>query len=544
MASHIKAQEQVEIGDALYREGDYAEACKAYQQAVQVEPDYIEAYNNWGLALAAQGKYAEAIEQYQQAIKLNPDYVEAYNNWGNTLGEQNRYEEAIERYQQATRMDKDYAYAYHNIAHYLWRQGKYQAGREAWEEACRAYKRAKQKAKDSNNTDHFYYYGGVLHDIFGTLNEAEEIYKEGLTLDPNHIGILTGLGNLYLEQKDEDVYENVHGRAETYWKARENYRKAKHLLEYQLQKEEDAFTLLQLGELLLKMEEYTEAKKYLVRALEKDQESSAPYADLGVLYTRKEDFKRGAQYFEDALRRDPDDLTVWSNLTETYLNLKLKEKAEAECKKILRITPKHVESQIGLGEVYTAVGDEGNEDMYEQAIHHFTNGINLIESQTGSKRLRKKELAAAYYSRGYARVKLYEASKVVGDERLLHEALKDFKKCFDLDPDRHKAGQAVEKLKKRLRRFSPQWFIEKIGPLLILVPSSIILALGQSSFFFGRPNNSINIGSYMILTFGSLVFMVIGLYLPQILKLKVAGIELEKSSVNQITTSGTLGISK
>jgi tetratricopeptide (TPR) repeat protein len=57
-------------------------------------------------------------------------------------------------------------------------------------------------------------------------------------------------------------------------------------------------------------------------------------------------------------------------------------------------------------------------------------------------------------------------------------------------------------------------------------------------------------GYYALLTFGSLLFMVVGLYLPQILKLKVAGIELEKSSVDQAATGeqaatgGTLGISK
>jgi len=51
-------------------------------------------------------------------------------------------------------------------------------------------------------------------------------------------------------------------------------------------------------------------------------------------------------------------------------------------------------------------------------------------------------------------------------------------------------------------------------------------------------------GYYALLTFGSLLFMVVGLYLPQILKLRVAGIELEKSSVDQAATGGTLGISK
>src|SRR6185295_5909551 len=49
-------------------------------------------------------------------------------------------------------------------------------------------------------------------------------------------------------------------------------------------------------------------------------------------------------------------------------------------------------------------------------------------------------------------------------------------------------------------------------------------------------------GYYGLLTFGSLLFMVVGLYLPQILKLRVAGIELEKSSVDQAATGGTLGI--
>ena len=38
--------------------------------------------------------------------------------------------------------------------------------------------------------------------------------------------------------------------------------------------------------------------------------------------------------------------------------------------------------------------------------------------------------------------------------------------------------------------------------------------------------------------------LVVGLYLPQILKLRVAGIELEKSSVDQATAGGALGLSK
>jgi hypothetical protein len=47
---------------------------------------------------------------------------------------------------------------------------------------------------------------------------------------------------------------------------------------------------------------------------------------------------------------------------------------------------------------------------------------------------------------------------------------------------------------------------------------------------------------YLTLTLSSQVFMVVGLYLPQMLKLNVAGIELEKSAVRPIATSEALGI--
>ena len=61
--------------------------------------------------------------------------------------------------------------------------------------------------------------------------------------------------------------------------------------------------------------------------------------------------------------------------------------------------------------------------------------------------------------------------------------------------------------------------------------------------------NRINTTEYFLLTFGSLTFSLISLYLPQLLKLKIGGtgIEIEKSSIDQIKTSQiptSLGIKK
>ena len=63
---------------------DYDHAIADYSQAIRLNPDYAEAYNNRGLAYSLTGKteMANAIADYSQAIKLRPTYAYAYNNRG------------------------------------------------------------------------------------------------------------------------------------------------------------------------------------------------------------------------------------------------------------------------------------------------------------------------------------------------------------------------------------------------------------------------------------------------------------------------------
>ncbi|HUW67644.1 MAG TPA: tetratricopeptide repeat protein, partial [Candidatus Nanoarchaeia archaeon] len=490
-----------------------------------------------------------------------------------------------EKYKKALEIDPDYVYAHHNIAAIFWKQGRYTEGRRVWENAIKAYKRTAEKAKEDNNADNFLYFGLVQRKIFSELEEAENIFKEGLLLDPDHIGILTGLVDLYLEkekylidrflEKKEEMadertsahlivlrttnkvkrlLEDVLKKTESekpqtlpwlgdewtaaHWRGREEYGKAEHLLTDKLTKGEEIDTLLMLGQLLIAIEKYEDAEKYLLKAVEQDSESAQVHAQLGVVYSKKEFYKKAIRHFKASLWQEPDDLTVRSNLAEVYLKAEMHEKAETEYKKILNITPYHVESLIGMGEVCTAMAEQGERDHYGQAIHYYTDGIKIGQSEDGSKKLNKRELAAVLYSRGYARTKMYEESR---DESMLHLALKDFRECKKNDPEYHKAGRAIIKIEDRLTSFSPENIREKWGPFIISGLSLLAFSLGQVGFFY---YNMISVEYYILLTFGYLLFMVVGLYLPQILKLKVGSIELEKSTVDQIRTSGTLEISK
>ena len=396
---------------------------------------------------------------------------------------------------------------------------------------------------------------------------------------------MTNLVDFYLNKKGQRIDDGSPSYA---IKARQYYLKARNLLKNELHKLEETKTLLKLAQLHLSMDEYQEADNYLLKALEKDSDVADIYTSLGTVSVSKENFREATDYFKKALTIAPYDLNIWSKLAEAYLKFKQLSQAESEYRKILGIAPCHVESYIGLGEVYIEMAQESDFDLYSQAIRHFTKAISISNNAEGSKQLSKKELAEVQYSRGYARVQFYESSTVIKDEKLLSEALKDFQNCVKNDPEHYKGRRATEKMQKQTNILRTQNFFQWIGTLFILIPSLSIL--GFTQYFFWKPfviqdsnlanspkatsnadkqtpnknkpketiklpekvtqpTNKINTTEYFLLTFGSLTFSLISLYLPQLLKLKIGGtgIEIEKSSIDQIKTSQiptSLGIKK
>jgi len=49
-------------------------AVKSYEKAIQLKPDYAEAYNNRGAALQTIGQNERALKNYEKAIQLKPDF--------------------------------------------------------------------------------------------------------------------------------------------------------------------------------------------------------------------------------------------------------------------------------------------------------------------------------------------------------------------------------------------------------------------------------------------------------------------------------------
>ncbi len=82
-----------------YREGTKKHGGASFQRAV--------AYNQLGRLFAQRGDYAKSRELYDQAVSIDPYYIEATSNKGLTYEREGHWDKALEVYRQAEAIDKN-----------------------------------------------------------------------------------------------------------------------------------------------------------------------------------------------------------------------------------------------------------------------------------------------------------------------------------------------------------------------------------------------------------------------------------------------------
>ena len=85
-----------------------------YTRAIQLKPNFPQAYNNRGYSYRHKRQFGRAIADYTKAIRLKPDYVFAYYNRGRVYEGTGRRALAIRDYRMGQRLapnDPDFAVA-------------------------------------------------------------------------------------------------------------------------------------------------------------------------------------------------------------------------------------------------------------------------------------------------------------------------------------------------------------------------------------------------------------------------------------------------
>lgn len=114
------------LGLILQHSGQIDEAIAAYYQALQRDPNMIDAYNNIGTLLMQQERLSEAEAIYRQATVIKPDHFGAYLNLGNIAFVLQNYDAAIAAYETALRCSPGCPDSLMNLAIALEKKGDIQ----------------------------------------------------------------------------------------------------------------------------------------------------------------------------------------------------------------------------------------------------------------------------------------------------------------------------------------------------------------------------------------------------------------------------------
>jgi tetratricopeptide (TPR) repeat protein len=88
------AEQEYRRGAAATRAKEWSVAAAAFGKAVEMKPDYAEAWNGLGYALRNQGKYPESLKAYDEALRLRPDYPDALEYLGEAYVKLGRLDDA------------------------------------------------------------------------------------------------------------------------------------------------------------------------------------------------------------------------------------------------------------------------------------------------------------------------------------------------------------------------------------------------------------------------------------------------------------------
>lgn len=173
-ASRSRAITATNLGTAFYERGQHAAAVTHFQRALEVQPDYVPAFNNLGVALRAAGRTDDAIRAYRQGLSLRDDYPDLHYNLANALLAVNRPDEAAEHLRKAASGEPDSAGTHNNLGLALAEKGQLA---EAAIEFAAAVALDPASAKAHRNL------GNVLGGL-GRHDEAERHLRQATTLDP------------------------------------------------------------------------------------------------------------------------------------------------------------------------------------------------------------------------------------------------------------------------------------------------------------------------------------------------------------------------
>ncbi|TVQ57918.1 MAG: tetratricopeptide repeat protein, partial [Spirulina sp. DLM2.Bin59] len=286
----------------------YEEAIASYTKAVELKPDFHKAWYNKGLALDELGRHREAIAAYDRVIEVRPDFPKAWFSRGNSLDQVGDMEGAIAAYDRAIELKKDFPKAWLNRGQALSQLGRY-------DEALASYDGALQFKVDDLD---LWQQRALALTALGRYDEAVSSYARALSLKPND--------PLLLRQQGEALA------------AAGGYAQAISVYDLILEQHpEDATVWCNRGQALAALGWEVEAIAAYRRAVELDANFALAWHGLGEALEAQRNYPEALDCYDHTLQLEPNIPIPWVNRAQTLMALGRVEEAIASFDRAIQL---------------------------------------------------------------------------------------------------------------------------------------------------------------------------------------------------------------
>lgn len=572
-------------------------ALKNYQKALEINSSNADIYLDIGNAHAEILDYETALGFYKTALEKDKTYAYAAHNIAFYLGKMGRYEEAYANWEEAVdlyRQEIDHPKLRWNVWNYFYLGSILRDTFKDYEGSERVLQEGLKK--DPQN----------LHICAAITSLYHEMLDSQVTVDPSLIwkaGKVLKKGEEIYQKLENKTGQNKLLLAEIYFLSGQ-YDKAEALIDEAIKENNsntDAFNWK--GIIKLKSKEPKEAIKYFRKALNFNRTNFPVRANLAKAFLENKELDLAEREYREVLKKNPKYVDAQIGMGEVYLavadqrngDAELYDMAEDYYKKAITLgnsrdaskqlthhravnkTESRVYKDVELAEIYYSRGYlrvkkfetnpvlSGIRTLYD-ALEDFKTAkeLNPDHHQADRARLRLgTKLRSSRSERFFERfgpwfIAIFSMIILVLSQIFFYFPPKPAQKQLYKIGDENSAffsviGLSDEQLGK-LDTIKNVVFDNKQA-MLDAVENIVGLQTFHSNQLFLEslqfetlrpevPGSRLAPGFYALITFASLLFIIAGFYLPQMLKLKVGAIEIEKNTVSSASIGASIGIEK
>ncbi|HEX8597949.1 MAG TPA: tetratricopeptide repeat protein [Chloroflexia bacterium] len=173
---------------------DYDRAIEEFDQAIEIDPDYADAYFERGNAYLDKGEYDPALADYNRVLQIDTEYANAYYNRGWVFGLRKDWESAIAEYSKYLALEPNDidAYLERGKAFYNDNQGHY------------AVKDFSQAIRLDGDNGYTYRLRGFSYFMLKSDAEAMSDFNTAIRLDPEDVYAHRGRGFVHMRGGEYD----------------------------------------------------------------------------------------------------------------------------------------------------------------------------------------------------------------------------------------------------------------------------------------------------------------------------------------------------